>query len=584
MLTIDAFFRQARDFLQQGLAFWGGELRALSPQEIRDLEAQANLCDNWEQVRVTTDFNPKRIVGNRLDGRVVLGRFEAPCGVFRSTLVDTEVGPGVTIDQNSFLRRCWIEGPTKIFNSRVDCTQPSSFGLGRKILVGPETGGRWIPTSDDLNLESAQKKVNSPQALQAAQGLAQNVKSPFSYVGSHCFLVNVGRADGVFLAGNVEARGCALIENSFVTARPEEPALLGAGVCLRSCLIQAGVQVDTFALAENSVFLEFSGASDHVRLSESLIGPNTHLSSGEVHSCFLGPFVGMHHQSLLISCWWPQGRGNLGYGANVGSNHTSRAPDQEIRPGEGMFFGLDCAVKFPADFSESPYSLVATGVVTESQRMELPFSLLLDGSGPLQPAHGLTRVIPGWVLAENFYMVWRNESKFQKRNRVANPLFDLRVLRPEIVDKLWKAREALANLSGKEVYTQRDSRIIGGNYLLEADRQKALLTYHKFTLYSALRFFTEKTYRIHDCDPTWLEDLFQRLGLDISDRARHLKAFLAHETVLWESARASKRKDDRRGAQIFDDWQQFWPRADEDEVLRAKAQELQRWKERILGA
>ncbi|NNM67485.1 MAG: DUF4954 family protein [Spirochaetales bacterium] len=583
MLRIDAFFRQTRANLQQGLAFWGGELRSLTSQEIRILESQNNLCENWGQLQVSTDFTPLRIAGNRFEGRVVLGRLETPCGLFRSTLIEAEVGPGTTIDQNSFLRRCWIEGPSTVLNSRVDCTQASSFGLGRKILVGPETGGRWIPTSDDLSLESAQVKVNSPQALQAAEDLAQSIKSPFSYVGPNCFLVNLGQADGVFLAGNVEVRGCAQIENSFVTAEPENPACLGAGVCLRSCLVQAGVHLDTFALAENSVFLEFSGGSDHVRLSESMIGPNTHLSSGEVHSCFLGPFVGMHHQSLLISCWWPQGRGNLGYGANVGSNHTSRAPDQEIRPGEGMFFGLDCAVKFPADFSESPYSLVATGVVTESQRMELPFSLLLEGSGNQQPAPGLTRVIPGWVLAENFYMVWRNETKFQKRNRLSTSSWDLRVLRPEIVDKLWKAREALAERAGKEVYTQQDICVIGRNYLLESDRKKAVLTYHNFTLYSALRFFAEKTYRIRDYDPAWLQGLFQRLGLDFSDRIGLLKAFLAHETALWESARASKQKDDRRGAQIFDDWEQFWPRGAEDEVLLAKEKELQEWKVRILG-
>ena len=60
----------------------------------------------------------------------------------------------------------------------------------------------------------------------------------------------------------------------------------------------------------------------------------------QVTSCLVGPFVGFHHQALLIACFWPSGKGNIGYGANVGSNHTLKAPDQELWPGEGLFFGL----------------------------------------------------------------------------------------------------------------------------------------------------------------------------------------------------------------------------------------------------
>ena len=48
------------------------------------------------------------------------------------------------------------------------------------------------------------------------------------------------------------------------------------------------------------------------------------MGGGECLHCLVGPFVGFHHQSLLIATIWPLGRGNVGYGANVGSNHTSR--------------------------------------------------------------------------------------------------------------------------------------------------------------------------------------------------------------------------------------------------------------------
>lgn len=60
------------------------------------------------------------------------------------------------------------------------------------------------------------------------------------------------------------------------------------------------------------------------KLSHSVLGPDSGVGAGECLHCLVGPFVGFHHQSLLIATIWPLGRGNVGYGANVGSNHTSR--------------------------------------------------------------------------------------------------------------------------------------------------------------------------------------------------------------------------------------------------------------------
>ena len=88
----------------------------------------------------------------------------------------------------------------------------------------------------------------------------------------------------------------------------------------------------------------------------------------------------MHHQSLLIGAFWPEGKGNIGYGANVGSNHTSKSADQEIWPGEGVFFGLGCSIKFPTNFTAAPYTIVATGVTTLAQKVEFPFSLIVQSS------------------------------------------------------------------------------------------------------------------------------------------------------------------------------------------------------------
>ena len=71
----------------------------------------------------------------------------------------------------------------------------------------------------------------------------------------------------------------------------------------------------------------------------SVLGSFTTVAEGEVSSSLVGPFVGFSHQSLLVAAFWPAGRGNIGYGANVGSNHTGKRNDQELWAGEGVFYG-----------------------------------------------------------------------------------------------------------------------------------------------------------------------------------------------------------------------------------------------------
>ena len=46
-----------------------------------------------------------------------------------------------------------------------------------------------------------------------------------------------------------------------------------------------------------------------------------------------------------------------------------RQADQEVWPGEGVFFGLSTVIKFPANYSESPFSVIGSGVTCLPQRV-----------------------------------------------------------------------------------------------------------------------------------------------------------------------------------------------------------------------
>ena len=226
----------------------------------------------------------------------------------------------------------------------------------------------------------------------------------------------------------------------------------------------------------------------HGKVTASILGPNTGVAEGEVTSCLLGPFVGFHHQALLIAVLWPEGKGNVGYGANVGSNHTSKAPDQEFWPGEGTFLGLGVNIKYPADFSRAPYSIIASGVTTLPQKITFPFSLVNSPAAQypgISPAYN--EIVPGWVLTDNMFTLKRNEGKYKARNKAKRTRFVFDVFRPEIVQLMCEAGRALeAVWEVKEVYTDREIEGLGKNYMLEVNRRPAIEAYRCFIRYYAL--------------------------------------------------------------------------------------------------
>jgi hypothetical protein len=104
-----------------------------------------------------------------------------------------------------------------------------------------------------------------------------------------------------------------------------------------------------------------------------------------------------------VCCAMPVRRVCCRYGANVGSNHTSKAPDQEIRPGEGVFFGLGTCIKFPANYQRSPYTVIATGVCALPQKVEFPFALInTPGESITGLSPAINEISPGWLLSDRW--------------------------------------------------------------------------------------------------------------------------------------------------------------------------------------
>jgi carbonic anhydrase/acetyltransferase-like protein (isoleucine patch superfamily) len=383
----------------------------------------------------------------------------------------------------------------------ISLTKNCTFGNGIKIPVGMETGGREVASFAELDVLIAEKVAlqrGDTNLLKSYEDFVQQYKSNISFdfgvIENNSIIRNTANIKNTYIGAGALIDGASLIENCTILSSPEEQTQIGNGAFIKNSCIQWGCEVTSMAIVVDSVLTEHSHVERHGKVTASIIGPNTGVAEGEVTSCLLGPFVGFHHQALLIAALWPEGKGNVGYGANVGSNHTSRAPDQEIFCGEGVFFGLGTNIKFPANFSGAPYSIIATGVTTLPQKVEFPFSLIMS---PSQQFDGVppsfNEIVPAWVLSDNIYMVRRNEGKYRQRNKAKRTQFEFTVFRPEIIDRMVEARDKLREIKTKKsVYTEKDIAGLGKNVLQEEKRRQAIDAYTFYIEYYCLSGLKER--------------------------------------------------------------------------------------------
>ncbi|KAL7505261.1 hypothetical protein ACHAXN_002763 [Cyclotella atomus] len=295
------------------------------------------------------------------------------------------------------------------------------------------------------------------------------------------------------------------------------------GSTVSHALLQWQSKITSQSDAHHVFLMECSEIGPHSFTANTIYGPDSHVSGGEVHCTLFGPNANSHHQSLLIGILWALGRGNVGYGSNVGSNHTGRIPDQETSVGEGTFWGLGCVIKFPVDLTCAPYTIIAAGVQLPPQRIQLPFSLITDGPG------GMNQLTPGWLLQYSPYTIARSEVKFANRRTAKRHDYytGWKILRPGMMDLLMKARGSLMSVerqqqqqsSGegkvKSVFkTDRDIVGLGANALTEKGRQIGIRAYTDAIQRYALRGLLERLVKlIRDDKNVSYDDLLAHAGL-----------------------------------------------------------------------
>ena len=564
-------------------------VRPITKNEIAQLIQQGNRCTDWSLFLVEPDFNVRNVYNNSFSGRIFLGNYSGklvslcgtislPTGIYDSYLHDVYIGSECVVKNNRMISRyCIGENCVVVGNDFIYSDTEVTFGNGTVISVGSEVGGRDITLYAEMDIQAITDIISGDRDEgiltkyeEMINSYVEGLTSSYGVISEGARVVNNRKIMSSYIGKSAVIDNTTLIENCSILSEPDEVTTIKGGSILKNSLCQWGVTVDTMALLENVLLCEYSGVERFGKVKDSIIGSNSVIGEGEVTSSLIGPFVGFHHQSMLIGSIWAEGRGNIGHGANVGSNHTSKLPDQELFCGEGLFYGLGTNIKFPADYRGAAYSIIATGVTTLPQKVLFPFSLICEPfSHHKEVAPAYNELIPGWVLSDNSYSVFRNEDKYLNRNKARRTSYDYRIFREDICDKMMIARDLLNTVSGKDIYTDRDIPGLGKNFVTESNRVKAIEIYRLFLKYYLLKELSSGI-ELNE----YLKQLGKYLELEIGTPEEIKEQFHELFNDIIQLVIQSKMKDQIRGEKIIDDYAEWHEDIENDRVIKLLLKQL----------
>lgn len=297
------------------------------------------LLDGPDSVRETVPSSLSQLVGVSDNGLIQNSVLEPGCAVHRNGEVsDTHalkyaavIGCGaVSCSEENVVKgkkNCNFD----LFDGSMDVEVGPEAGGGRVVNVKVES--TLVDVCHGLKMDSGGKAIAPLITFEKSDDVdlpGTNVLCP------HSSILHTPKSSHVFLAPHASIDSATSVSSSLLLPH----STIKDGCTVSHALLQWNSTITSHSSAHHVFLMERSEVGPHSFTANAIYGPDSHVSGGEVHCTVFGPNANSHHQSLLIGILWPLGRGNVGYGSNVGSNHTGRIPDQETSVGEGTVSGL----------------------------------------------------------------------------------------------------------------------------------------------------------------------------------------------------------------------------------------------------
>ncbi len=456
--------------------------RNLQSGEIEILLKNNNTSDNWKNVLVTDQFDPGQIKGTKFYGLVRLGNIRnitlehhdlrIPSGITNSTIVSCDIGDDTAIHEVKYLAHYIIGDQCILSNiNEMQTTNHAKFGNGIikrgesedirvHIDLMNETGCRTILPFDGMITADAYlwAKYRDDSGLQ--EKLTEITQNGFDArlgyygtVGDQSVIKNSLILKDVKVTQNCYIKGANKLKNLTINSSEEEPTQIGEGVELVNGIIGYGCHIFYGCKAVRFILGDNSNLKYGARLINSFLGDNSTISCCEVLNNLIFPAHEQHHNNSFLIASVVMGQSNIAAGATIGSNHNSRANDNEIQAGRGFWPGLCTSVKHSCRFAS--FTLLSKADYPAELDIPLPFSLLNNNVSKDQ-----LEIVPAFWWLYNMYALARNTWKYNNRDKrlrkVQNIEFDF--LAPDTVEEIIKACRLI------EICTAKASLLKRGNW------------------------------------------------------------------------------------------------------------------------
>ena len=449
----------------------GKEYRALTTAELDTLIHNRNTSDNWNNILVTEKFNATLIKNCKFYGLVRIGMLEAlykefhnfrmPVGLYNSTIISSDIGDNVCIDNVAYLSHFIIAGNVMIANvNELATTDHSKFGNGiikegeeesirSWVEVCNENGGRsilpfngmlpgdaymWSKYRDDDKLMEQFKRFTQKE-LDSKRGY-------YGKIGERTVIKNCGILKDVWIGSDAYLKGANKIKNVTINSDALRKTQVGEGCELVNGIVGFGCRIFYGVKAVRFILASHSQLKYGARLINSYLGNNSTISCCEVLNSLIFPNHEQHHNNSFLCAALVMGQSNMAAGATIGSNHNSRGADGEIQAGRGFWPGLCVSLKHNSKFAS--FTIIAKGDFPAELNITIPFSLVSN-----DVANDQLVIMPAYWFMYNMYALERNAWKYKDRDKRTEKiqLIEYNYLAPDTINEMFEAVSFLENLT-----------------------------------------------------------------------------------------------------------------------------------------
>lgn len=428
--------------------------RELKWWEIRRLEDNGCVCDDWNRVKISDGTDLNRIRNVRFAGEI-------------------RIGADVTIENVGLL----------------EMEREAVCGIGSEVCVFDETGSRSVRIYPGLSAQMAMLIARDPNWAhnKAKEILDDHIHSqePSRTIGDGTVIRNCAAIINVSIGPEVHIDGASYLKNGSIinnAASGRAIARVGAGVNAENFIIEDGV-ADSGAIIRNCYIGQGAMVEKGFTAHDSLFFANCTLENGEACALFAGPYtVSMHKSTLLIGC--QTSFMNAGSGTNQSNHMYKLGPvhwgilERGVKTSSFSYLMLGAKI--------GSFSLLMGQHKTHPDSSEFPFSYLFGDD------RGATVVVPGAMLRSCGLL--RDEKKWPARDRRLKrklPLHDriiFEVLNPLTVDTMLNALDIIASLLSRPADDDRFLRYKGMKFSRAALERASYL--YRLAIYKYLHLHT----------------------------------------------------------------------------------------------